>query len=776
MSTNNYPYTQYQVYDLDDTINVRTIVMRYLKYWPWFVLSLVTALTAAYVYLLYQPPIYKVQAELLIKDEMKGMYGRSVMEELDNFAPKKVVENEVLVLKTYSLMDKVVNRLGLDVHYYQPTRFRDQEIYDASPIRLLVEKPLPSLYSTLLTVSFTNTNTIRINDVTYPVNQSILTPYGKLRIFTRQSISAKIEPIKIWVMPRASAVNSYVGRLNVEPANKTATVLVLSLEDEVPEKGQAVLNQLIEEYNQAAVVDKNRVASNTLKFIEDRLGLISGELSSVEKDVELFKSREGISDLGQQSNAFLQTIQRNDQKLNEVDIQLSSLSDIERYIHSRGDGQGITPATLGVSDPLLLGLLTKLTDLELQRSQLARTTHENNPILLSLDTQISNTKKSISENIQTMKQVLTSNRQQLTAVSRHLEGQIRSIPKKERALLDITRQQSIKNNLYTYLLQKREETALSYASAVSDSRVIDIPRAIGPIKPVRRNIFAVFGLFGLLFPIGLLTLRNVIKNRVLQRSDVEDVTQVPILGEIVENKSKEAMVVMPRSRSVIAEQIRTLRTNLQFLRSNEDTSQVLLFTSSISGEGKSFLSMNLGASLALVDQPTVILEMDLRKPKLHTSLGMHNNLGISNYLIGEATLDEILQPVGSYDNYWIITSGPIPPNPAELLANTRLQKLITELRERFAYVIIDSPPIGLVTDAQLIAKYADATLFMVRHDHTPKNCLKMIDLLYKEQRFQKLTVILNGVGGGDSYYYSSNYGYYNDGPEVGSKKSLLKKR
>jgi capsular exopolysaccharide synthesis family protein len=317
-------------------------------------------------------------------------------------------------------------------------------------------------------------------------------------------------------------------------------------------------------------------------------------------------------------------------------------------------------------------------------------------------------------------------------------------------------------------LQKREETALSAASTVSDSRTVDAARTGSkPVKPVKLTIFGLFAALGLLIPIGFISAKDALNNRVLRRSDVEEATQVPILGEIVRSKqiSADNLVFKPRMQSVIGEQIRALRTNLQFLRSDPHRSQVLLFTSSISGEGKSFISLNLGASLALVDRTTVILEMDMRKPKLHKSLHMENRAGLSNYLIGEATIDEILRPIIGYENYYIITAGPLPPNPSELLSSPRLAQLFDELKARFDYVLVDSPPVGLVTDSQLIAPFADATMFLVRHDHTPKNYIKMVDTLYKEQRFQKLSIILNGVGEGESYYYSYSYGDYYGGTD-----------
>ncbi len=775
----NYAYAPYQLYEAENAPNLRAVLMRYVRHWKWFVASLMLAGAGAYVYLLYQTPIYKVQTSLLIKDDKKGLSEENILKEMDIFAPKKVVENEMEILKSYALMDKVVGGLGLDVQYYEATNLGKREIYDAAPLRVVVEKAAPELYENALEITPTSANTVRINEKIYPVNQSVQTPYGRLRVFTNHALKTGSEPVFVQVLPRRDAVENYLKHLTVDPTSKASTVLQITLEDAVPRKGEAVLNKLINEYNQAAVVDKNIVASNTLSFIEERLRLIAGELSTVEKGVESFKAAEGITDLSSQAQVFLETVKDNDSRLNQATIQLGVIEDVERYLSSRDNERGAAPATLSVSDPVLVGLVGKLNDLELQRDHLSRTTTASNPMLQSLDSQIKATKASLTDNVRNMKQVLTSTRQQLRATNRQLESQIRTIPRKERALVNITRQQAIKNNLYTYLLEKREETALSYASTVADSRTIDPPRSGSePVKPVKATIFLLFGLFGLMLPVGVMAARDALNDRVSRRSDIESASQVPILGEVMASRNVDPLVMVSGKRSVIAEQIRTLRTNLQFLRSSPTDSQVVMFTSSISGEGKSFLSLNLGASLALVDRPTVILEMDLRKPKLHSVLGLINTVGLSNYLIQEASIDDILQEIPGFPNYHIITSGPIPPNPAELLSSPRLEELFRELRQRFAYVIVDTPPIGLVTDAQLIAPHVDATMFMVRHDHTPKAYIRMIDNLYKEHRFQRLNLILNGVGGGESYQYGYSYGYggYYEEPNKPAKVTIHKRK
>lgn len=757
-SNSTYASAPYQIIE-SDSMGLRALLWKYVKNWPWFLFSMGLMLSVAYFYLSVKQPIYKIQASLLVQDENKGNEQSGPLKEADGFASKKVVENEIVILQSFKLMDRVVRKLHLDVNYYREGRFSKKDIYNESPIELIIERAVPTLYGEPLKVMFLSDHAVLLNEQPYPLNQSVETPYGRLRFRTRQPVSKATEPLVIEAWKQSWAVYTYLDNLTAEQTSKTSTVVQLALNDAVPARGESVLNQLIDEYNQAAITDKNKVAANTLNFIEDRLSIISRELNDVEKHVENYKSNEGITDLSVQSESFLQTVQQNDALLNQVNVQLAVLNDLNDYISNESaDHRGSTPATVGLNDPVLLALIEKLSQLELQRDQTARTTSEQNPMLETLDSQIKVTKNNIAGNVRTIKAMLLSSQQQYKNKNSEVEAAIRRIPQKERSLLNITRQQTIKNDLYTYLLQKREETAVAFASAISDSRTIDAAQSSDlPIKPAPMTIYALFGFLGMLLPIALITGRNVLNNRVTRRIDVEEATQVPILGELVRKRESGSIVITPASRSLIAEQIRTLRVKLQSAPNGTNRDQVILFTSSISGEGKSFISLNLGLSLAMVDKPTVILDMDLRFPKLHKLFNLHKATGISDYLLGEATLDEVLQPVPGYPNYFVISSGITSTNPSELLSNPRLEQLIQELRERFAYIIIDTPPVGLVSDAQLIAPLADTTFFVVRHDVTLKNHLKMINTLYQERRFQKLNIILNAVEDSDSYHHSDSY-------------------
>lgn len=771
----NIPADPFFFQEEENDFNLKEVLYKYLSYWKWFAISLFLALVAAFVYLKYQVPVYRVHSSILIKDEKKGLGGDDMLKELNLFSSNKVVDNEIEILKSYNLMERVVKGLNLNISYLYKDGFNTVELYgEESPIRLEVKSAKELLFEEPLIIKLLNNSSIEINEKSYPINQAISTPYGVLKV-TLVGVKPGVTELKIDVSPIEAITEAFMEGLTVEPSSKMSSVLLLSMEVTSRQKGRDIINRLIEEYNNAGLEDKNKVAANTLRFIEDRLKLISGDLQDVEKTVENFKSREGITDISAESQLFLQSVQQNDNELNQVKIQQNVLNAIDQYVRQKNNTAGTVPATLGISDPTLLGLIQSLSELESKRAESVKLVKEDNPIVTALDDQIRGVKASIAENIQTLRKSLAITRTQLESQNARMEGMIKTVPGKERALVDITRQQAIKNNLYIFLLEKREETALSYASAVSDSRTVDAARSsIKPVKPVKRNIYLLFALVGLAVPFGIIYVMDLLNDKVQSRKDIEKATKAPILGEISYSDTPEALVVTKTSRSVIAEQIRALRTNLSFLSPGNEV-QSILFTSSISGEGKSFISLNLGASLALTDKKTIILEFDLRKPKLHQALEVENSKGLSNYLIGKAELAEIIKPVPGHENFFIITCGPIPPNPAEIMLKGRMEELYRELRARFDYIITDAPPVGAVTDAQILEKHVDATLYVIRHSYTPIERLKSLNNLDITEKFKRLSLVFNAIELRGRYGYGRSYGYgYYEESNGKERRSFLK--
>lgn len=763
--------------DEEQEFNLQDYIRRYLRYWYLFPIFFALTLTAAFFYLQIKQPVYSAKTSILIKDEKKGLGGSQgdILSELSNqFGGNKLVENELEILKSQTLMEQVVKDLSLDVAYTSKDGLRTVNLYQESPVivkpEILTEQGLEE--PLVIHMADSTHFTFNDEDKQHTFGQRFNNDWGAF-IVTKGK-NSEYTDIKVSFGDVKNLAEGMLSRLTVQQPNIKSTVIELTYEDVSVQRGKDVLNKLLDVYVQSSLSDKNSEASNTLKFIETRLGLITGELGDVERDVESYKTNKGITDISAESQLFLENIKENDAKLNEVNTQISILESVDSYIKNAGDG-AVAPATYMINDPVLVSLLTKFNELELQRERYARTTTTNNPLLQTINTQLDGTRQAIRENVQNLRRGMDVTKQNLQGINTRFSAGLRSIPQKEREYVGIKRQQSIKEGLYLYLLQKREETALMYASTVTDSRLIDAPiSTYKPIKPKRTLIWAGAGAAGIAIPLLLINLIFLLNNTVQNRDEIEKTTHASILGEIGHMKTAkgepgEDAIIKMTSRSAVAEQFRALRTNLQYL--GDGSCRVLMFTSSIGGEGKSFVSINLAASLAYSDKRVLLIGLDLRKPTLHDRLQVPNQYGASNCLIGQGKPSDFIQSTIVHPKFDVLTSGPIPPNPSELLSNGRLPLLIAELRKEYDYILIDSPPYGLVTDSSLIAEHVDATLYLVRFNYTLVDHLKRIGELQRAKRFSNLSVIFNGVNYGAGYGYGYGYGgygygYYGDDKET----------
>jgi tyrosine-protein kinase Etk/Wzc len=752
----------------------------YFRHWKFFLLSITICMFSGFLYIKLITPVYKIETDLLIKDNKGNTNGQNdLLKDLGLFSSEKIIDNEVQILKSNTILEKVIKELKLQTSYIDTKGVRNREFYKQFPFEVNLLNPSSIAYNRVFSFTLINEHEAIFDGKKVLLNSSVTSGAGiiQIRVLDSTLINSHFfgQPIKIKFYDINSILQAYQKKLNIEPASKQATVLIITLEDEIPQRGEDFLNKLIDEYNLAAIEDKNRVTSNTLSFINDRLHVIAQELGSVEKNVEKFKSANQITDISSDSQVFLDNVKDNDFQLNKVIIQLSVLNNLETYLHSNQNQSSALPSMLGIDDPTLLGLVSKLGEAQLRRESLLQTVPDTNPLVVTINNQITLLKQAIEESVINLKKGVEITQQQLQTKNNQYTSIIKKVPSKERGLLDVMRQQDIKNALFTYLLQKREETAMSLASTVADSRTIDLAKtSLNPVKPVKRLIYMTFFFISIAIPAMVIYFRERLNFKVTRRTDVEKVTQIPILAEISQSDDSYPLLVSTKPRSMVSEQIRVLRTNLQFVLTDQ-AQKVLLFTSSISGEGKSFVSLNLGGALAMAGKKVIILELDLRKPKLHSGLSIDNTVGLSNFLIGQVNYKDIIKEVSQQPGYFIVPSGPIPPNPAELLSNGNVGKLIENLKKEFDYIILDAPPIGLVTDAQILGKYADLTLFIIRHNYTAKNHLHAIDNYYRENKFKRMNIILNSVdlqmGYGSSYGYGYGYGYGYQGGYYDNEKT-----
>jgi tyrosine-protein kinase Etk/Wzc len=748
------------------------LVSKYLPYWPLFLLALFIGVGAAFVYIKYATPLYEATATIIIKDEKKGDEDSKILEDLDVISSKKIVENEIEIIQSRSLMNNVVRTLHLYAPVFNEGTLKTTSGFTSSPIS--VQAPNPDSLSDLVQKSrdednepikiyFSydkNSQTVNLeNHAKFPLNQVVDTRYGKLLFLHNKFYFAGDDslPKKFYfsIYDPKSVANNFLKNLKAEASSKLSSVIDLSFRDEVPRRAENTLNQLIIAYGQSAINEKDQLAKNTLSFVEDRLGALAHDLDSIEKKVQQYKSGQNAVDISAQGQLYLQSVNANDQKLSDVNMQISVLNEVQKFVTDNKGG--IVPSTLGVSDPLLSQLLDKLYTTELEYERLKKTVGENNPTLVALSDQINKIKPNILQNIQSQEQSLNAAKANLRVTNGSYNSILQTVPQKERQLLDITREQATKNNIYAFLLQKKEESELSYASTVSDHRVVDNAQAGSePVSPKKVIVYllAIVACLGL--SVAIITVRESLTGKVLYRHEVESRTAIPIIGEVAYEKSKNPLVVEAGKRSFIAEEFRKLRISLSFL-GIDATHKKVLVTSSISGEGKSFIAANLAVSLSLTGKKVVIVDLDLNNPTISKILNVTQPEGITQYLTGEKEPEEIIKRLKAHDNLFFISAGSLPENPSELLANGRVKDIIDYLENIFDLVIIDTSPIVLVTDAYILSALCDATLYVIRHKYTPKILVKRIDESNRINPITNPAIIFNGVK--VRGFFKNNYGY-----------------
>ena len=755
----------------------RQIWFKYSPYWLLFLLFLILAGVGARFYLRYQTPIYQSTATILIKDEKKGEDDSRIIESLNLLSTKKIIENEMEVLKSKTLMMQVVKKLHLYAPIFEKGKVKDVSAYASSPVTIQVSKP-DSLIATTKAVFFTYDSVTRkviIQNKQYSLNEWVYTPFGVLK-FIPQNGRAKGPLYFVLVNPKELAY-SLVSSLDISPASKLSSVINLTLRDEVPKRSEDILNELISVYDNASVSEKNEIADNTLNFLDERLAIVRHDLDSVEQKLKRYKSDREAVDISSQGALFLQNVSANDQKLSDVNNQLTVLDQVENFVKAKDNATSVVPSTVGIGDPTLPQMLARLYDDQLQFEKLKSTMGEHNPTVETFKNEIERIKPSILQNIQSNRDNLEASKRNLNSTNNSYSAQLGSIPQKEKDMLEITREHNIKSNNYDFLLQKQEETKLSLLSSIAGSRIIDQAQtALSPVSPKKKLIYigAILLAFGL--AIGLVTINEMFKRTILYRKEIESYTSVPVIGEIIYQKSKDPLVIGNGKRTFIAEQFRNLRTTLPYIGLNGGRKK-LQVTSTVSGEGKSFIVANLGIGLALAGRKVVVLEFDLNNPTLADKLNVTEaRKGLTDYLTGEAEPDEIIQRTAVHDNLFIIPSGWLPENPSELIMSAKVPELLAYLSDMFDYIIIDTAPVGLLSDAYVLSSYCDATLYVVRHNRTRKASIQRLDANNKINELKNMAIVFNGIKSrgfsGNGYGYGYGYGYIH---KEKRRKKLFKK-
>lgn len=763
----------------EEQVNIQELLFRYLIHWPWFVVSIIICIACAWGYLRLTTPIYNISATVLIKDEKKGG-GASMSSDLEKIglegfiSSSSNVDNEIEVLRSKSLAREVVNNLGLFVTYMDEDEFPSKELYHTSPVLVSLTHQeadkLPGRMEINMILQPTGALGVQITvgEKEYRKQFDKLpavfpTDEGTVAFFANNDTLSAVCPenitkerhITAFINRPFSVLKEYVNSLSIAPTSKTTSVVVISLENTNTRRGRDYINKLLEMYNINANNDKNEVAQKTAEFIDERIGIISKELGSTEQDLENFKRSAGITDLSSEAQIALTGNAEYEKKRVENQTQINLVMDLQRYM--KGNEYEVLPSNIGLQDAASAGAIDRYNQMLVERKRLLRTSTENNPTIINLDTSIRAMRTNVQATLDATLKGLQITKEDLAREASRYSRRINDAPTQERQFVSIARQQEIKSGLYLMLLQKREENAITLAATANNAKIIDEALADdNPISPKKTIVYLAALVLGVGLPVGVIYLIGLTKFKIEGRADVEKLTSLPVVGDIpLADEKTGSIAVFENQNNLMSETFRNVRTNLQFML--ENGKNVILVTSTISGEGKSFISANLAISLSLLGKKVVIVGLDIRKPGLNKVFNIpKKEHGITQYLTNTtANLMDFVQPSDINKNLFILPGGTVPPNPTELLARGGLEKAIETLKANFDYVILDTAPVGMVTDTLLIGRVADLSVYVCRADYTHKAEFTLINELAENNKLPNLCIAVNGLD-----LNSRKYGYY----------------
>ena len=759
----------------ENELNLSDLFHIVLANWYWFVLSVLVCAGVAVLYLKWAPKVYTRTASVLIKDNSKGggLSESAAFEELNMFNVKSNVDNEVLVFKSKRLMSVVAERLNLDISYTIKDGLRTEELYTQSPIAVrFPEAEASQSFSLVATplsageILLSGFSTNEAKSLKVALNDTVSTPVGKLVVTPTLYYADKYfgKAVTISKRNREEIALTYSNSLQVALASKTATIINLTLQDVSIPRAEDVLNMLIAVYHEDAINDKNQVPVNTSNFINDRLIIIEEELGSVDADIETYKRENQLTDISSETGMYLQESSQYSKEGLGLENQVTLAKYIRDYLTDPHKSSDLIPANTGIADVNIEGQISEYNNLLLKRDKLIGNSSNKNPVVMDLNNSLSAMKQTIIRAIDNLIVGLNIKIKNIREREAQTSRRISAVPTQQKYVLSVERQQKIKEELYLYLLNKREENALSQAITESNARVIDAAQGSrSPVAPKSMMILLAAVVLGLAIPAGIIWLQMVMNTTVRTRKDVEDAVSIPFLGEIPlrDKKNKDEIVVRENGRDSISEAFRIVRTNMDFMRVKAKDMKVVMFTSFNPNAGKTFVSMNLAMSFALTRKKVILVDLDIRKGTLSGHVSGSTNMGITNYLSGKVDdINSIIKKEELATNLDIIHTGPVPPNPSELLLSDRLEALIEELKKRYDYIILDNVPAGLVADAAIVNRVADLTIYILRAGLMDRRQLPELEKLYRQGKFRNMSLVLNGVRYNRSGYgYGYGYGY-----------------
>ena len=796
-------------------IDIKQLVYVFLNHWYLFAICVLVALIVGFLINRYSANVYQTTGTVLIKEDRSTFDATSIMTNM-SYGNYQNVDNEIAILKSYSLTDRVIRKMNLEVTYMEKGRIAASELYKVSPFTVEIDRSVPQAVDLVYNISleedkitlhasaehlckydFLLSKTIEshpeIIDVTNECHQGewVDNGYNRFCIVLNDNFNPKVDKnrkLSFW-LNSYSSLNKQMSSFSVSPTSKQSSVLSITKNGENKQKIVDFVNTLMVEYVSRGLEKKNMVSENTIEFIDSELTGIQASLSESERELKDFRTRNDLMNLDLQANQVYTNLRALDKERSEMAVNVKIYKKLQDYIRVQIDDPEnlAAPSTMGINDPLLNQLARDLVSLSQTKATQSLTLTEQNPQIVKLNEQIVTTKKALLENVNNLVENAEMSLKEIDRRINSLESESRLLPGKQQQLINYQRDFDFNDDTYKYLMQRRAEAQILKASNTPDNEIIDEARLERTYKVSPRTSmnYLIAFILGLLIPALYLFLKDFFNVSINDRKDVEKLTHYPIIGQVAQASDKNPLVVINSPKSPIAESFRSIRTNIEFLTQGKAKSTILV-TGDMQSIGKTFNSINIASIYALYGKKTVLLGFDMRKPRLFQEFGLTNNVGLSSYLSNKESLENIIQCSSQIPNLDIITSGPLPPNPAELIASEKTNELFTLLKESYDYIIIDTPPIGLVTDSLLLMRHTDVNLFVVRQGVTNKNIFGNIikDL---EERELPISIIINGVETGKSYGYGKysygygygygNYGKYGDsGSYYGISEETRKRR
>jgi len=792
----------------EKALEIRYVVAKYIRYWPWYVLFTLIFLIATFLFHRYTVDEYEVTGSMVIKTNTSPE--ARILDRSNIFNSGINLENDILRLRSKNLAREALKKVHFDVEYFAKTNIKAIELYDRSPIRIKVDWDHLQVTDTQVELQILSEDNFKlmpfseglldinsaqaagddsVYDKTYTFGEEIETGRSKFIVYLVNP--GRIGDQVVFQLKNPSSLEeSWAKAVNVNTENEYSSVLKLSTITKVVEKGRDYINALMESYIEYDLNEKNKIQENTIAFIEEQLGFLEDSLKNKERELQEFKVENKLLDVSAEFSNILSKMNALDEQNAELDYQLKYFEEIRDYMDrkSKDYSDVIAPSVIGVPDPLLNGLIQTLVTLSQERRKLLATVNENHPEVIKIDVQMEKVQDGLFENVVNLIDNTKKQQQSIQREIRTYDAQFSTLPESESEYTGIFREFKLRESLYTYLLEKRAEAGIARASNVSDNAILDAAKRGTLVFPKKQQNYALAIILGLFLPFGFIVVRDMFDDSIKDQRDLKKHFMIPQLGVIGFSQKETNKVVLEHPKSAVAESFRSLRSAITYLASGKNTKRILV-TSSVSGEGKTFTSLNLASAMALGSKKTVVVGGDLRRPKLATYFGDSEKVGLSTYLIGKVEADEIVKETDQ-EFLSFVPSGIIPPNPAELLQTQRLKDFLQYLDERFDVIIFDTPPMGLVSETIDLMRLFDINLYVVRQNYTIKDHLVMINDLFNNKQVKNVYGVFNGIinsgyhyegynyGYGNTYLYSQNnkymYNYYGD--DLEEKKKKIKKK